>query len=145
MARTIDAKVIEILGPNYNSKTRPSLARFIDTAASLVNWVVTQDVDGLMNSDSLELVERWLAAHFYAHSDQLYQSKNTSGAGATFQGQTAMILKSTQYGQTAMLLDVTNSLAMRSKNAENGTLPIVTLQTLDLDSGAIYPSDQYGY
>ncbi|GAF90891.1 unnamed protein product, partial [marine sediment metagenome] len=58
--------------------------------------------------------------HFYAHADQLYQARSTAGASATFQGQTGMILLSTQYGQTAMLLDVTGLLAKLSKDAEEG-------------------------
>lgn len=62
-------------------------------------------------SDTLEMVERLLAAHVYAMSDQPYASKSTGGASATFQGQTGLGLKGTKYGQRAMLVDYTRVLA----------------------------------
>jgi hypothetical protein len=71
-----------------------------------------------LSSTLLELIERWLAAHFYAQSDQLYQSKNTGGAGASFQGQTAMGLSNTSYGQQAKMLDISGCLAAFDKGTQ---------------------------
>lgn len=136
-ARTTPAKVIAILGRNFDAVADTDLSRFIDTSSSLVDYVSDNDPDGLMTATRLEVVERWLAAHFYAHSDQLYQAKNTQSAGATFQGQTAMVLQSTQYGQTAMLLDLTNTLAKRNQEALTGYRRVATLQWLGSDEGAV--------
>lgn len=141
MARTSQEHVISILGPeNYDNDANPDLSRFIDTAGILVDYVVTRDVDGIMSTNALELVERWLAAHFYAHSDQLMQTSGNKGANMTFQGQTAMVLSSTQYGQTAMLLDLTNTLAQRSKEAETGMRQVASIESLAYDTGAIDPN-----
>lgn len=96
-----------------------SLYPFIRAASALVDRVETMDTDDLLTAAQLQDVETWLAAHFYAHRDQLYQSKNTERAGATFQGQTGMGLNSTQYGRTAMTLDVSRGLA--KLDAEVGT------------------------
>ena len=139
MPRTTAPKVVAILGTNYDDGNFPDISRFLDTATGLVDYIVTQDVDSLMNDASLEVVERWLAAHFYAHADQLYQSKNTASASATFQGQTAMVLQSTQYGQTAMLLDLTNTLARRNQEALTGYRRVATLTSLGSYTGAQTP------
>lgn len=116
MARTTDEKVREII----DTDPALSLNPFISTANSLVTWLTSKDSSGLLSSDTLTLIETWLAAHFYAHRDQLYQSKSTGGASGSFQGQTQMVLNSTTYGQTAMLLDVTNNLAALNQASLNG-------------------------
>lgn len=89
---------------------------FIVTANSIVDWLDTQDTEGLLNSNTLELIERYLAAHFYqANRDRNYQSKSTGRASGTFQGVTGKLLESTDPGQTALLLDVTGKLAELGK------------------------------
>ena len=136
MARTTPANVIAILGGNYDPSIT-DLSGFIVSASALVDYVSSQDSMSLMTAATLERVECWLAAHFYAHADQLYQSKNTGQAGATFQGQTAQCFQSTQYGQTAMLLDLTNTLARRNQEALTGYKRKATLTALGTDTGAI--------
>jgi hypothetical protein len=120
MSRTSSSKVQEILVDHYDSVNSISLTAFISTANSLTNKVASNDADTLLSSTDLELVERWLAAHFYAHADQLSQSRGGGRANASFQGQTAMALTSTQYGQTAMVLDVTGYLSRLSQQAVSG-------------------------
>ena len=112
--RTNAADVIEILGVNYDTQNTPSLTGFIAAANSMVNRLSTA-FPGVLTSADLAIIECWLAAHFYGHSDQFYKSKNTQSAGATFQGETKMGLSSTQYGQTAMMLDTTRYLAALDK------------------------------
>ena len=87
-----------------------SLEGFIETATALVDWLVGEDSDGVLTATLLERIECFLAAHFYAHRDQLYTSKSAGGASSSFQGQFGMRLESTQYGQTALTLDVTGAL-----------------------------------
>lgn len=115
---TTEAAVIAILGDNYGLSN--NLAGHLVTAASLAAVVAEKDTDGVMSSTTLERIEAYLAAHFYAHADQLYTSKSTDGASGSFQGQFGMVLMSTQYGQTACLLDETGYLAQKSKDAEMG-------------------------
>ena len=145
MSRTSAAKVLGILGNNYDTANSPDLSRFIDSASAMVDYVASKDVHSVMTAVNLEVVERWLSAHFYAHSDQLFQSKNTGASGATFQGQTAMCFQSTQYGQTAMLLDLTNTLAKRNQEALTGYKRQATLTSLAYDTGAIDASTNDAY
>ena len=118
MSRTTQSNVKSILGDHYDGKS--AVQPFIDSAASLVNKISSNDTDGLLSSSDLELIERWLSAHFYAHMDQFFQSKNTGRAGGSFQGQTAMVFTSTLYGQTALALDVTGYLSKIQQQAQNG-------------------------
>lgn len=110
-----------------------SIAPFIDTANSLVNWLAGEDTDSDLADSTLELIERYLAAHFYeANRDRKEAQKTTGRASATFQGKTAMILMSTDPGQTACLLDVTGRLAELSIKAEKGIKPKVGLAWLGM-------------
>lgn len=118
MARTTSAAVQRILGDHYDTQHLPALDPFIKTANVLTNQVAAQVVPP--TTPELAEIECYLAAHFYAHADQITQSRNTGGASGQFQGQTQMFLSGTQYGQTAMILDSTGYLAKRSKEAETG-------------------------
>ena len=117
MTRTTSEKVREIIATDSSI----SLTPFIETASVLVEWLDGKDTSGDLSDDALEVIERYLAAHFYAHRDQLYESKKVGKSSGKFQGQTGMVLSSTQYGQTAMMLDVTGNLARRSKQVEEGS------------------------
>lgn len=118
MARTSAAAVKLVLrlgsqGGDYDDANSPDLTPFIDAASAMVDDAVTcaSDRDITIDSTRAELIERWLAAHFYATSDKTYQSKSTEGASASFTGQTAMYLESTLYGQHAMRLDKSGCLS----------------------------------
>lgn len=117
MSRTTEAAVKLILDRHYDTAHAASLVPFIDTASSLVNKVSTFDAanGSTLSSTDLELIERWLSAHFYAQSDQLYTSKSTGKASGSFQGQTGMHLENTIYGQQAMLLDTSGYLSAVQK------------------------------
>lgn len=56
-------------------------------------------------------IELYIAAHLCSLRDQRRQSEGVGGASVSYQGQTAMMLKSTYYGQTACLFDTTGTLA----------------------------------
>lgn len=116
--RTTQSAVEGILVDHYDGVT--SLTPFITAANSITNKVAANDSASLLDAADLELIERWLAAHFYAHSDQMPQSKNTGRASASFQGQTGMHLTSTYYGQTAMMLDATGYLTLIQQDALKG-------------------------
>lgn len=109
--RTTEILVKEVLENNYDGQT--SLYPFMRAANLLTNRVEACGIRKETPHTDAELreIETWLSGHFYAHHDQLYQSKSTSGASASFQGQTAMHLNSTQYGQAAMTIDTSGCLA----------------------------------
>ena len=84
MARTTPSAVQDVLGGDYDGTT--TVTPFIDAANAVVSRVYTCAANkGItLSTVELELIERWLAAHFYTTSDPVYQSKNTSKAGASF-------------------------------------------------------------
>lgn len=112
MARTQSVDVVAILGRDYATAQAPSLDGYIATANAMVNRVAQCAIDNEdpLSDVELELIERWLAAHYYCQSDKPYASKSTGGASASFHGQTAMRLESTLYGQTALGLDFSGCL-----------------------------------
>jgi len=123
MPRTSKEAVSDIIEVDTDLAIRP----FIQTASVVVDWLDSVDTDNELSAAELLEIETWLAAHFYAHRDQLFASKTTGRASATFQGKTGMGLSSTIYGQTAMFLDSTGQLAKRSKEAELGGRRIASL------------------
>ena len=106
--RTSSASVQGILN-EYDSNI--SLTPFIDTATVVVDRVEALDTAGVLSSATLELIERWLAAHFYACTDQLPAAEGAGKSQTTWQGKTAMGLDFTQYGQMAKRLDFTGMLS----------------------------------
>jgi hypothetical protein len=106
--RTTERAVKLVLGSNYDGSS--GLQPFIDTATILVDRIAIKDAAGEMTAAALEMVERYLAAHFYAHADQITASRSTGGASGQFQGRTDMGFDATLYGQTAKRLDATGLL-----------------------------------
>lgn len=139
MARTTPDAVRGVLSGNYDCKENTNLAPFIDTASNLVDFVSTCAISKgtSLTSTTLEIIERWLAGHFYAMSDLMYSQKSTGGASATFQGQTGMGLSSTLYGQQAMIVDTSGCLAERNKEMLDGSKKKVQMVWLGKD-----PPDQ---
>ena len=88
MARTNPGAVQKLLGADYDTVTEPSLEPYVDTAYSVVTRLAAKAaaaVPAVAFSDSdKELVERWLAAHYYTKSDRVYSSKSTLGRSASF-------------------------------------------------------------
>ncbi len=107
--RTTERVVKAILGGHYDGAT--GLQPFIDTATILVDRIAAADSTSSMTTASLELVERYLTAHFYAHADPITQSRSTGRVSGQFQGRTDMGFDATLYGQTAKRLDATGTLS----------------------------------
>jgi len=93
------------------------LSPFILTA----NALVTEVCEPVGYSDErLELIERWLAAHFYANRDMRLSREGVDDVDQTFQYRVGLMLANTMYGQQAMVLDTAGKLAALSKKAEQG-------------------------
>lgn len=134
-ARTTDVLVKALMAPgrDYDLRKNPDLTPYITTANVHVNRI---EAAGEADAVLLELIERWLAAHFYKMSDQAYSARSTQGASGTFQGQTGQRLMATKYGQTALDLDGTGYLASLVSSASGvGTASIEW-------AGGGTPSDQ---
>jgi hypothetical protein len=118
--RTDSGAVVGILGDDYGPMadgTLPDVTPFIATANVVItraNTCATQK-GYTITDEELELMERWMAAHFYAQSDKTLSSKSTEGASASFSGSTDKGFDSTLYGQTAMRIDPSNCLFTTDK------------------------------
>jgi hypothetical protein len=89
---------------------------FIDVANSLVTEQCTTGETAVTDSDRLEKIERYLAAHFYAQRDQQAQTEGLGAARITYQGRTnELYFRGTQWGQTACMLDSSGNLTRMSK------------------------------
>lgn len=108
--RTTIKLVREVLDDNYNGKT--GLQQFIDAATVVIDRVATCAIDKgkTLTAAELELIERWLAAHFYTRIDTTYASRSVGGASGSFHGQTGTHLDASFYGQTAANLDYSGCL-----------------------------------
>lgn len=103
----------------------PDLAPFIETASALVDSVVAtaKKADGVSDyytSGQLELIERWLAAHFYTIRDNRAAAEKAGSVSINYQYDIGKMLSSSMQGQTALALDTAGGLASLSKQAEEG-------------------------
>lgn len=110
MARTTSLAVETLLGRDYDSRRRPSLAPHIDSATVVVDRVATCATSkGItLTAAELELIERWLAGYFYTRTDPIYQSKGTDGANGSF---VADPVDPERYRMGALAVDYSGCLA----------------------------------
>ena len=123
VARTTASQVKDVLRPgsqggDYDDVNLPSLTPYIDAASTIVDRVKTCAAarDRTLSDAELEIIERWLSAHTYCLSDQVYTNKSTGGASAGFQGSTSLpSIEGTKYGQMALNLDWSGCLTAIAK------------------------------
>lgn len=91
---------------------------FIETANALVTEVcVPLGYDGVR----LELIERWLSAHFYAIRDPRAKTEQAGEVQESFWGKIDLGFNQTREGQMAMLLDTKGGL--KALDANGGVKP----------------------
>jgi hypothetical protein len=113
MARTTSELVSGIIEVDVNISLDP----FIEVA----NELVTEACGDYGHTDTrLELIERWLAAHFYAMRDPRPLSEKAGPVSETFQSKVGLNLAVSHYGQQAMVLDTSGGLAAMSRKATTG-------------------------
>ena len=61
-------------------------------------------------AERLELIERWLSAHFYTNRDPRSVNEKAGAVGVTIQSQIDLGFDTSFYGQTAMRLDTNGGL-----------------------------------
>lgn len=111
--RTTDAAVRAIIETQASIDTAP----FIEVASALVDEI---EPDSSYNATRLELIERWLAAHFYAIRDNRVASEGAGSVRQSFQYKVGLNLQVTIYGQQAAMIDTEGHLAALSKRSEMG-------------------------
>jgi hypothetical protein len=90
------------------------------------NMLVTKACpDTVYSVEELELIERWLAAHFYKIYDMARDTERAGPVMESYQYKLGLNLSVTMYGQQALALDYNGGLAVISKQAELGRRPTV--------------------
>lgn len=112
MPRTSDVAVKAIIEVDDSISLDP----FIETANELVTEVCASVTS--YSSTRLELIERWLSAHFYAIRDPRRKMESAGSVRESYETQIGLMLKETTYGQQAMMLDTAGGLAALSNSAE---------------------------
>lgn len=98
---------------------------YITTANVLINSALATEIAaGDVDSDVLEQMELWLAAHFVAVRQGAPKMEKAGDGAATYFGRDGMGLESTPYGQQALALDTTGRLAASGKKP-------ATVKTID--------------
>jgi hypothetical protein len=115
MARTTAAEIKLII--DVDDANIPDLTPFITVANELVTELC---VDSGYTATRLNLIETWLAAHFYAIRDPRTTSEKAGSVSANYQSKVDLNLSLTHYGQQAMLLDTDGNLAALNASVVNG-------------------------
>lgn len=111
--RTTPSAVSEIIETDVDI----SLTPFIETASALVDEICVP----LGYDDArLELIERWLSAHFYAVRDMRLSGEGVGPIQANYQYRVDLRLQVTIYGQQALILDTKGGLKTLNKDKVGG-------------------------
>ncbi len=128
MARTTAAAVKLIIETDDSIST--DLAPFIEVADALVTDVCT-------NSDysdaKLELISRWLSAHFYAIRDPRAKSEKATTVSVTHRSKVDLGFSLTHYGQMAMTIDTAGNLGAVNERVKKGKSNVVGATWLGTD------------
>jgi hypothetical protein len=108
----------ELVGGVIEVDSTISLDPFILAASSLVDQVqqyieensIPEYASGLTHDERLELVETWLAAHFYHIRDPQAIREQAGSVGASYPSKVDLGINLTHWGQNAILLDHTGTL-----------------------------------
>ena len=112
--RTTSAAVIEIIETDVDI----SLTPFIEAANALVTELCG-DV-AAYDDTRLELIERWLSAHFYTVRDPRTTTESVRNVAETFQHREDLGFDTSHYGQMAMRLDTNGGLAALNLRIKKG-------------------------
>jgi len=111
-----------------------SLTPFIEVANALVTEICAAAVDSdgalVYGATRLELIERWLAAHFYHVRDPKASREDVDSVAATYQSVVKIGFNSTHYGQMSMRLDTNGGLSRLDQAAVKGGSATVSLTWL---------------
>lgn len=129
MSRTTTEAVAGIAEVDLNSV--PDLTPFIETASAIVD---DHCLNSGYDSTRLELIERWLAAHFYKIRDQATSLESARGVSVQYQHKVDLFLSNTMYGQQAMTLDSAGNLAAWQMSMQEGKRTTVGITYLGSDT-----------
>jgi hypothetical protein len=94
----------------------PFIATANELTTDVCTYTVDQDGNPIAYTDGyvgsrMELIERWLAAHFYTIFDNQLSAARAGTVAVGYQLKVDFGLKNSMYGQQAMMLDTNGGLA----------------------------------
>jgi len=100
-------------------------AAFLEPASWLVQDVCEPAYDPAASEAKLEIIERYLAAHFYSVTDPVSISEWIGSVRTFYEYKVDLHLNVTRFGQQAMLLDTSGALAAHNNAMKKAlaTLP----------------------
>jgi len=111
-----------------------SLTPFIEVANALVTEVCASVTDSsgdlVYDATRLELIERWLTAHFYHIRDPRAESEKAGSVSTKYQSKVDLGFDVTHYGQMAMRIDTNSGLARLNESSKKGKSKTVSLSWL---------------
>jgi len=113
------AKIIEV-----DATISTDLVPFIEAASHLVTKVCTNTG---YDATDLEIIERWLAAHFYAIRDPRYLVERAGSVLAEYQNRVDLGLDVTTYGQQAMRLAYYGELGRLNDKIKAGKFQTISV------------------
>lgn len=130
MARTTSNAVSGIIEVDANISLDP----FIEVANDLVSSCCG-DVTGY-DATKLELIERWLSAHFYTVRDMRAEQERAGIVSEKKQSKVDLGFDSSHYGQMAMRIDTNGGLAQLNEQIKNGSATTYGVGWLGTDPNA---------
>ena len=136
MARTTST----LVGGIIEWDSDDSKSSYIDMAPFIL--VANELVTEFCSSDDyttirLELIERWLSAHFFTIRDPRAESEKAGSVSEKFQSKVDLGFDTSHYGQMAMRLDTEGGLAALNEQIKKGRKVTVTATWL----GTADPTD----
>jgi len=101
-----------------------SLTPFIEAASQIVTKVCTNTG---YDATDLELIERWLSAHFYAIRDPRYLVERAGSVLAEYQNKVDLGFDVTTYGQQAMRLAFYGELGRLNDQIKTGKKQVISV------------------
>lgn len=117
--RTTVALVRAVMGLEPGEESS-SLSPFIETANSIVTDKCVDTDTYTYTAAKLELIERWLSAHFYTVFDGQTTVEQVASLRQQYAFKIDLYLNNTKYGQVALSLDVNGALAAYQQELLNG-------------------------
>jgi len=117
MSRTTPALLKTVIEVDEQSFSDANLEVFITVANELVTEFCAE---AGFTDVRLELIERYLACHFYAIRDPRASSESAGVSVSYLNPSVGMYFEGTTFGQQALLLDTSGALAALSKSTKDG-------------------------
>lgn len=111
-----------------------SLDPFIEVANSLVTKCCGDVTD--YTAADLELIERWLSAHFYTVRDMRAEMEKAGAVSEKKQSKVDLGFDTSHYGQTAMRIDTAGGLGQLNERIKNGRSAGFSINWLGTDPNA---------